>query len=154
MRVNRNELVSAGVELLCSQAFGPVALSGNLTLQNVDLTDTEADETHKPENLPEAFGSVSARFPLLLGARGGASAQYTGSQFCIDPDTGEDSELESGTIAGGYISRAWPLGATWANTFSQLEARIALDNAGDKALYDQCGLPQPGRRVRFELRVF
>jgi len=154
MRVNRNELESAGVELLCSQAIGPVALSGNLTLQNVDLTDTEADETHKPENLPEAFGGVGARFPLLLGARGGAEARYTGSQFCIDPGTGEDAELDSGAIVGGYIARAWPFGAAPASTFSQIEARLAIDNAGDRALYDQCGLPQPGRRVRFEVRVF
>jgi len=154
MRVNRNELESAGVELFCSQAVGPVALSGNLTLQNVDLTDTDADETHKPENLPEAFGGVSARFPLLLGARGGTEVQYTGSQFCIDPGTGEDAELESGAIVGGYVARAWPLAASGAAAFRQVEARLAIDNVGDKALYDQCGLPQPGRRVRLELRVF
>ncbi len=154
LRVNRNELRSTGVEIVASQALGPVALSGHLMLQDVELTDTDASETHRPENLPEALGGASARFPLFLGMEGGAAVEYSGSQFCIDPGTGEDALLESGALVGGFVSRGWPVRASWgAGSFTRLEARVAVDNAADTALYDQCGLPRPGRRVRFEVRL-
>lgn len=154
MRVNRNELRSTGLELVASQAFGPVALSGHLMIQDVELRDTEANETHKPENLPEALGGSSARFPLFLGLVGGADVEYTGSQFCIDPGSGEDAELARGAIVGGFVSRGWPVRASWgAGSFTRLEARVAIDNAADTALFDQCGLPRPGRRARFEIRL-
>jgi iron complex outermembrane receptor protein len=154
MRVNRNELESLGFELLASQAFGPVELSGDLTIQNVDLTDTEAGETNRPENLPETFGSVNTRFPLVLGIRGSADLDYTGQQFAIDPATGEDAELDAAAIAGLSISRAWSLRRERLGTFSQIEVRLALDNVGDKALYDLHGLPGPGRRLRADIHLF
>ena len=155
MRVNRNELETVGLELFGSHPLGPVALSGDFTLQDPKLTDTDADETHKPENLPKAFGSLGARFPLVLGCTGGAEVEYTGSQFCIDPGTGEDTELDDGTLVGGFVARRWPLRASWGGgEFAHIETRIAVDNVADTALYDQCGLPRPGRRVRFELRLF
>lgn len=154
MRVNRNELRSTGLEWLGSQVLGPVALSADVTWQDVKLTDTEAEETHEPENLPEVYGSLDAGFPLVLGLRGHADVQYTGSQFCIDPGTGDDDELESGAIFGGYVSRTWRAPQSMGGAFSHFEARVSLDNAGDEALYDACGLPQPGRRVRFEVRAF
>ena len=37
---------------------------------------------------------------------------------------------------------------------SRLDARVTVDNLTDTALYDQCGLPQPGRLLRFQLRLF
>jgi iron complex outermembrane receptor protein len=155
MRVNRNELETLGLELFGSHSFGPVALSGEFTLQDPQLTDTDANETHKPENMPKAFGSIGARFPIALGFTGGADVEYTGSQFCIDPGTGEDAELDDGAIVGGFVAKRWPLRASWGGgEFSNIETRIALDNAADVALYDQCGLPRPGQRVRFELRLF
>ncbi len=153
MRVNRNELKSTGMELLASQNLGSAAFSGDLTVQDVKLTDTKAAETHKPENLPEVFGSLGARFPLLLGAEGGARLDYLGRQSAIDPGTGNDVELDSGTLLGGYITRVWSLRHT-GGTFSNLETSLSIDNATDVAVYDGAGLPEPGRRFRFEVRLF
>lgn len=154
LRVNRNELESTGVELLASQRIGPVDLTGNLTVQSVDLTDTEANITNRPENLPEVFGTLNAQFPLLLDVNGTAEVDYIGDQFCIDPGTGNDRTLEAGTMVNLGVARTWsvrPRGASW---FSRIEGRIAADNVGDVARYDQCGLPQPGRLLRFQVKLF
>jgi iron complex outermembrane receptor protein len=37
--------------------------------------------------------------------------------------------------------------------FRWLRAVLALDNAGNKAVYDQCGLPQPGRTLRLMMTI-
>jgi hypothetical protein len=37
---------------------------------------------------------------------------------------------------------------------SRLEARIGVDNLGDKAMYGQCRLPEPGRLLRVQVRLF
>ena len=152
MRVNQNELTSTGVEFVASHRWGRASVSGDLTLQDVELTDTAAEETHKPENLPEVFGSLGAEFPLLLGLEGGARLDYTGVQSSIDPATGEDVELDAGTLLGGYLSRAWFV--RQSGGFSSLELRFSVDNATDAVLYNAAGLPGPGRRFRFELRLF
>jgi hypothetical protein len=154
MRVNRNQLESVGIELLGSQGVGPIELAGNFTLQNVDLTDTQAEETHRPENLPEVFGGLGASFPLFLGITGTAKAEYTGSQFSINPNTDEDAGLESAVIFGGSISRVFEVGPAPGGTLSRVETRLSLDNVRDSPLYDAFGLPEPGRRLRFELRLF
>jgi iron complex outermembrane receptor protein len=154
MRVNRDRLESLGLELLASAAVGPLSLAGDLTLQSVDLTDTEAAVTHRPENLPDVFGALSAGVRLPLDLHLAGQVRYTGSQFCIDPGTGEDAQLKAGATVGGEVSRIWRLRPQGGGWFGRLEARVSADNAGDLALYDQCGLPQPGRLFRFQLRVF
>jgi len=154
MRVNRDEVRSTGLELVAAQHAGPLELSGSLTLQRVKLTNTQSDEVSQPENLPEVFGELAARFPLPFQLRGGAGLAYTGEQFCLDPISGEDSMLHGEAIIGASLSRSFPLGVSWGGgSFSTLDARLSLDNAGDTALYDACGLPEPGRRIRFEIRL-
>ena len=154
MRVNRDELRSTGIELAGSYALGPVALAADLTLQDVELTDTQASQTNRPENLPEVFGSLNAHFPLLAGVEGGIGVEHTGEQFSIDHETGGDSRLPAQAIVNASISRAWPMTMSWvAGLFSSLETRCAVENVGDAPLYDAAGLPEPGRRIRFEVRM-
>jgi len=153
-RINRDQMRSTGLELMASRAFGPVSVAGDLTLQTVDLIDTTTDETREPENQPSTFGSVSARFPLALGVQAGAEARFTSSNFCLDLDTGVDRRLDGGTQINADVSRVWQIVSRATSWLTRLEARIAVDNAGDVALYDQCGLPQPGRLLRFEVRLF
>jgi iron complex outermembrane receptor protein len=154
MRVNRNELRSTGLELVGAYRLGRLDLSGELTAQEVELTDTSADETHRPENLPETFGSVDARLRLGHGFLAGTGVDVLGKQFAIDLTTGEDTELDGEAIVSAYVSRMWPVRMSWgAGTFSGLETRIAVDNATDTAVFDSFGLPEPGRRIRFEVRL-
>lgn len=154
MRVNRNELESTGLELLGYWRAGRLAFSGDFTAQSVQLTDTASRETHEPENLPELFGSVDARFHGARGLFGGVECAFTGRQFAIDVATGEDAELEAAAIVGGYVGRIWdrPFGA--GGPFRSFETRVAADNVTDRVHYDQFGLPEPGRRFRFEVRLY
>ncbi len=152
MRVNRNRLLSRGVELLATGPLGPVTVSADLTAQSVDLTDPVAAVTNRPENLPELFGSVRARATLAWGLVGGGDVVYTGTQSCIHPGTGLDTNLAGGAIVNAELSRTFGLRST--GLLTNLQARVAVDNIGNRALYDQCGLPQPGRLLRLELRVF
>lgn len=154
LRVNRDRLTSRGVELMATQRIGPVALTGDLTIQSVELTDTEAGAAHRPENLPALFGHGEARFPLPLGLRGTAEADYVGGQFCIDPGTGDDTRLDAGTRVNLSLARTWSLRPASAGWLRRLEARLAAGNVGDAARYDQCGLPQPGRLLRLQIRLF
>jgi iron complex outermembrane receptor protein len=37
--------------------------------------------------------------------------------------------------------------------FRSLRALVALDNVTDETVYDQCGLPQPGRTLRLMFSI-
>jgi len=153
MRVNSDEIKSTGVEILLSQAVGPLTFEGDLTLQKVDLIDPGTALSSEPENMPESMGRARLTLPLLEGFVGTAEAEYTGPQFCQDPDTGADVELDGGTWLNGILSRVWRVG-TSSGGVRRLETSVSAQNLGDAALYDQCGLPRAGRLFRFQLRVF
>ncbi len=107
----------------------------------------------RPENTPERVGSAYLRFPFLAGIDATASAEYTGPQFCQAPGSGEDVELEGGSWFNASLSRLFVAPAGRARG-RRIEARISATNLGDTALYDQCGLPRPGRSLQFQVRVF
>jgi len=96
-RVNSDELTSTGAELIFSQTVGPLSVGGNVTLKSVNLTDPETALSREPENLPEQAARASLRFPVPYGVRGTVEAEYAGTQFCQDLDTGQDVELDDGT---------------------------------------------------------
>ena len=152
MRVNRNQLRSYGVEMLASVPVGPLTVAGDLTVQSVTLTDPDALVANRPENLPEVFGSLRARMSLGLGLIGGGDLVVTGNQYCIDPGTGSDRRLDGGALVNAELSRTFAVRS--GGLLSNLEARVAVDNVGDAARFDQCGLPRPGRLLRFQLRLF
>jgi hypothetical protein len=86
--------------------------------------------------------------------RAGAGANLTSSNFCLDLDTGEDRRLDGGAQINADVARTWHIRSASGGFFSRLETRMAADNIGDTAIYDRCGLPQPGRLLRFEVRLF
>jgi iron complex outermembrane receptor protein len=91
---------------------------------------------------------------LIAWDFGGRRGALTGSQFCLDPGTGLDTRLAGGTVFNGELTRPWRIGSSARGLFSTLETRLTVQNAGDLALYDQCGLPQAGRVLGFQVRVF
>jgi outer membrane receptor protein involved in Fe transport len=153
MRINADELRSTGVELFLSQTWGPVGIGGDLTLQTVDLIDGGSSVSTRPENTPERAGSAYLRFPLVAGIDATAAAEYTGAQFCQDPGSGADVELEGGGWLNASLARVFTATGGRARG-RQIEARVSATNLGDTALYDQCGLPRPGRALQFQIRVF
>jgi len=151
-RVNSDELESTGVELLLTQTFGSIELGGDLTLQSVELTDPGTATSMEPENVPEEKGSVYGILPIAGGARGRLEAEYTGTQFCQDPDTGADVELDDGVWYNARVSKTWRAGGALGGR--RIETSFDGVNLADTALFDQCGLPRQGRLLRFQVRVF
>ena len=154
MRVNADRLESTGIEVLFSQTLGPLSLGGDLTLQAVNLVDPGTSASTQPENLPERSGRAYVRIPLADRTSLSAEAAYTGAQFCQDPDSGADVQLDGGTRFNADVSRTWSLPPNSAGFLSRMETRISADNLTDTVLYDQCGLPRPGRLLRFQVRLF
>jgi len=151
-RVNSDELTSTGVEFLFSQSLGALEVGTDLTLQSVELTDPETAASSEPENLPERAGRAYVQIPLGTGLRARAEVEYTGPQFCQDPDTGADVELDGGTWLNGALSRVWNLGR--GGQGRRLETSVRVQNVTDTALYDQCGLPRAGRLFGVQFRLF
>jgi iron complex outermembrane recepter protein len=148
-RINSDRLLSQGVELFVSQALGEVELGGELTLQSVELVNPATSVNTNPENVPERFGTAHARFPVGSGFTSTLEAEYTGAQWCIDPDSGEDVRLDGGSWLNTALSKVWTLSAG-----RRIETRLSAANLADSALYDSCGLPRAGRLFRLQLRVF
>jgi iron complex outermembrane recepter protein len=158
-RINRNEIRSTGVELLANWApasLRGVTLGGDLLAQRVRVHDitlpSNQPNERRPEHQPEFRGSFDVAVPLPFRIRATALARYTGQQFCVHPDLGEQVALGAQTVGDVGLSRGWTLDST--RLLRTLRATVALDNVSDATVYDQCGLPQPGRtlRVGFELR--
>ncbi len=148
-RVNSEELRSVGIEFLASQDFGPFSVGGELTLQSVSLSaPASPGRSTRPENLPEQIANAYVRVPIFGGISATGEAEYTGAQFCQDPDSGADVELESGTWLNAVFSKVWGGGGRNVRT------SVSATNLSDTALYDQCGLPRPGRLLRFQVQVF
>ncbi len=148
-RINSDRLTSTGIEILGSRSMGPLEVGGDLTLQTVELIDPGTAASSEPENLPEQVGRLWGRYALPADAWVRGEAEYTGTQFCQDPDTGEDVELEAGTWLNATIGKVWDiLGGRL------LQTSVSGVNLADTSLYDQCGLPRAGRLVRFQVRVF
>ena len=151
-RVNRDEIESSGAELLAGFMFGGVgdrafSLTGDALLQKImirDKTLAGQPERHS-ENNPETRGSLELGVPLPLQFRGSANARYTGKQYCLNADSGDEMTLDSQTETDLSLARTFSVGRGVLRT---LRALVSLDNVGNATVYDQCGLPQPGRTVR------
>jgi iron complex outermembrane receptor protein len=149
-RENRNRVTATGIELLASLRLGPALLGGDLTLQGVALRDELAPQTERePEYQPEVFGDLEFSGPLALGVWGTAAVGYVGPQYCVNPELEADQRLSASGRLDLLLGREWRLGGP----LSILETSLALDNATDATVFDQCGLPQPGRTLRLQVRV-
>jgi iron complex outermembrane recepter protein len=158
VRVNRDEIRSSGAELLASWTSSPaaparaVSLTGDVLAQHVRVRDRVAAAERRPEHQPEVRGSLELGVPLPLAARGTAAARYTGTQYCVHPDAGTQVRLGAQTEGNLAAERRWLLGRG-AGLLESVRALVALDNVNDATVYDQCGLPQPGRTLRIALQL-
>jgi iron complex outermembrane receptor protein len=157
MRVNRDRIESTGIEALAGFTLGQdpdraVTLNGDLLLQDITVFDESVgDAARHAENDPERRASLELGVPLPMALRGIAAVRHTGRQYCLNADTGAEMKLEAQSVANLSVERHVSIGT---GLFRSLRALFALDNLGDATVYDQCGLPQPGRtlRVMFSFR--
>jgi iron complex outermembrane receptor protein len=158
LRINRDRIESDGLELLAGLAFGEehdraVSLTGDALVQRIRIHDPTASGSPQrhAENNPQARGMIELGIPLPIAIRGTTNARYTGRQYCLNSETGVELTLDGATQASVALERSFPVSRSGA--FRSLRALLALDNATDTAVYDQCGLPQPGRTLRLMLTL-
>ena len=152
-RQNRDEILSTGLELLANYSWRQALLAADVTFLNVELRDPTAPATQRrPEYKPWIAGSLSLYGPLVLGIYGAARVQHLGTQYCVNPDTATEDRLDPRTWLGLEVTRTFPLGRPGPGR--TLEVGLALDNVTDSDVFDQCGLPQPGRLLRLGVRFF
>ena len=150
-RINRDRLRSTGVELLGHWSGERVTLAADLMLQRVRISDPAAAGTaRRPENIPELAAGVNldVRFGESLATMG---LDYKGAQYCLHPDLGTNVKLRGRTSADASVAREFTVRQT--GLFSRLRAMLSFDNAFDTVIYDQCGLPEPGRTIRLGMAL-
>lgn len=161
-RRNEDGVRSRGVELVADWSSaarrrggaGGWTVSADLLLQRVRAQDAIGGafgtSPRHVEHQPEIRGSVDVGAPLLGGLRGMLGIRHTGRQFCQHPDQVELVELSAQAAGHLALTREWR-GNRWR--LGTIRALLAVDNLSDATVYDQCGLPQPGRTVRVGLEL-
>ena len=156
-RVNRDRIESRGLEMLAGAFFGEdrersISISADATLQSISIFDqTASDAERHAENNPETRGRLELGLPLPWQIRGIAAARHTGIQYCLNGETGNEMSLKSATTTDLAVERNFVVRG--GGPFSWLRAVFALDNVGNSLVYDQCGLPQPGRTLRLMMTI-
>jgi iron complex outermembrane receptor protein len=150
-RVNLGRVTGSGIEAVGDVTVGRFAFGGSATLQRVRGRDA-ADVETELEYEPAFHGAVWGEAQVPGGVRLGVELVGTAEQRFIDPDTGSFSILSPGAQIGLRLSRGIELAD--AGPWRRVDAQLALDNLADQAVFDQAGLPQPGRTIRLQLRVW
>jgi iron complex outermembrane receptor protein len=142
-RENRDELRSTGAELLLGWSGRSASLHGDLTLQRVRVVDPATGGEGRAEYQPAVAGGVDLTLALARALRGSAGVRYTGRQWCVHPEERREVALKGAARLDLGVERRW----------RRVLGALHLENATDAAVYDQCGLPQPGRTLRFTFRL-
>jgi len=147
--VNRDRVLSTGVELLGSSRWRFLSASVDLTLQRVRLDDPAISDERHAEYQPAVSGSfeLGARLPAEIDSR--FLLDHIGRRYCVNPDAGRDEELDADTHLAFQVWRDWRLKGL--GPLSRLRALAGVDNLGNAVLFDQCGLPRPGRIFRLQI---
>ncbi|MDE2721021.1 TonB-dependent receptor [Candidatus Palauibacter polyketidifaciens] len=150
-RENRRRVDAAGIELLGDARWGGVSVGGDLTWQHVEVTDRRLEgRTLRAEYQPGIAVGAHMEGPLPAGLRARAAVEAIGRQYCVDPDLDADVALDPTARVDLVVSREFAVGGP----FRTLQTSLSLDNLADATVFDQCGLPQPGRLLRLQFRLF
>lgn len=172
-RVNRDRIEARGLELLGRAEAAAGEVEADLTLQRVRVRGDDPALPVRPEYEPRWQGSlsVSSSPARLLGALTGdptanrsasppwhalirTSMQGVGTQYCLDPASGEQARLTASYTASarGEVpiqSNA----ATPGIGRRDMTLSVEVANLTNALSFDQCGLPRPGRTFQLGLRV-
>jgi outer membrane cobalamin receptor len=149
IRVNRDETRSVGLEALLGWSGGPTspAISIDVVAQRVRIGEQGVGGAdRKPEHMPGLRAMVDGTVPVWRGVTLGANVAHVGSQYCVNPDTGNDIALGAESLVGVTAHRSWSLGT--GRTFTWMRVIAGVDNLANAAVYEQCGLPRAGRTLR------
>lgn len=155
-RQNRGQTRATGFELVANWRRGGVTVRGDLTLQDVTLfkEDDQGNLFQAPderaEYQPEVAGNLHVAAPVGLGLRATGELELIGSQFGANPQTGEFIELDPTAYLELGLSRK--LGRGFLG-LPPLRVAAFVENLADTLIWDQLGLPRPGRTLRFQAEL-
>lgn len=149
-RVNLGGVTARGVEVVARWDAGALAWGGDLTLQRTRGADAAGAATPL-EYEPALQGGAWIETPLPFSLRLGAELRGAGAQRHRDLDSGEWRTLAPGARVDLRLARGFTLGGA---ALRRLDAALAVENAADQAVFDQAGLPQPGRTLRVMARLW
>jgi iron complex outermembrane recepter protein len=149
-RANQAEVRSNGVELLVVGTLGTTTLTGDLTLQDVKGFDADGSEVQL-EYEPSVAGKFGLDVPLFSAVRAGGEVRYVGTQFCQNPESGGLQPLGASASLDLTMRRSFSLDR--GGSMSRVAVSASLRNVTDAAVFDQCGLPQPGRLFQVQFRI-
>ena len=151
-RVNRDRIRSTGVELVATGASSSIEYSGDVTFQQVWQFEEGSDARVRPEYEPNVSARLSLAVPVVAAATVSADYRYIGRQLCLNVGTGDFDRLDEMHELDFQVRRLFRLEGR--RTFSNVDALASLANVTNRAVFDQCGLPQAGRTLRFQIRLF
>ncbi len=115
----------------------------------MDLTDPSApQEQRRPEYQPWFVGGLGASLGLGNGFWAAVNIEHMAPQYCVHPDLGREVRLAESTWLDLELGKSLIVGGR------RSETTLAVENATDSSVFDQCGLPRPGRVFRLQLRLF
>jgi len=150
-RVNQGRITARGVELVADATVGAFALGGSGALQRSRGEDA-LGAAAELEYEPTIYGGLWAEAPLPMRTRLGLDLRGTGRQRYIDIDSGAFSSLSQTMQIGLRLSRGFALDVT--GPWERLDVTLAVENLADQPIFDQAGLPQPGRTIRVQARLW
>ena len=151
-RVNRHRIRSTGLEFVASGEWQRVRYTGDLTFQQVWQFDRYSEVRTRPEYEPRVASRLSLSTPPYGGTTITGDYRFVSSQLCLNAESGAFDRLDSTGSVDLQLRRRFTLGGR--STFANAEALISVANVTDGAIFDQCGLPQPGRTFRIQVRLF
>ena len=148
-RVNKDKIKSTGIEMVSIGSVGRFDYTGDLTVQSVWQYGGVGKT--RPEYEPSVFGRMGVSSELFRQFILEGEYRYKGTQFCIDPELGMQ-ELPSTNELGLKLKKLFQLRDS--GSLGNLDSSIAVSNLGNVLIFDQCGLPQSGRTVELQVRLF
>ena len=150
-RVNQDEVRGLGLELVAVGTLGAATLSGDLTLQSVRGYDESGAEVDL-EYEPSVLGRAAIVYPLPSAWRVSGDLRFVGSQYCENPESGGLQELAGSGILDFALQRLFSFAR--GGSLRRVDASLAVNNVMDDLAFDQCGLPQPGRTLQLQFRLW
>jgi iron complex outermembrane receptor protein len=151
-RVNQDGIRSTGLEMVASGSWRAVQYTGDLTLQQAWQIDDATGVKTRPEYEPGVVGGidVGTTVPGDLVLSGGY--RYVGTQFCLNAGSAAMDKLKETHRFDLQLRRLFAFAGR--STLGNVDALVSVTNLANDAIFDQCGLPQPGRTFRIQLRLF
>ncbi|MEO7216772.1 MAG: TonB-dependent receptor [Gemmatimonadaceae bacterium] len=154
-RINRDQIASTGLEMLAGWSDTETSLVADVLVQRVRVTDrTAMTSARRAEHMPEFRAGVDGARSLAWGVRGTAGLDFSGPQYCLNSGSGAFDRLNSSTRGDVGVDREFALSRSDGGFWSKVRASLRVVNVADAAVYDQCGMPQPGRTVRFGVTLY